>query len=452
MTAGTVENRALFIIGGLALAAMLNVSYVVFVSQFYAYTGFDLDPSIIKMAEAHLWLLLLLAIVPAAVHRPSDFLISYFLLLAILPTLLLYGLGDRDRASLYIMLAGFSVMLLVAYGLPRVRIPFLKEGPMIGVVLSFAAIGGVMLWIFAQGAGRYFNLDLLQIYQYRSDVAELVNVGSLAYAVSMVVKAVPGVLLVWALLRRLWLVAIALVLCQIVFFSVLAHKSILFGIFLVMLVYLMFLTRRPMLALISFFIGLICLCFLAFLIFGDIVAMSVFIRRLFFVTAHLNFEYYSFFGERQFVFLSDSSFFGWLMPYPYDEPPPALIGEFMGTGGNANNGFLATGYMHFGIAGVVVYSAIAGLLLRLADWFTGPERPVWFGIGAVIMPFHTLMTGSDLTVTLLTHGLGLALVLLWMLGRGRWRTADTPVRRSRVGIADARLGPRVGLADGQGAQ
>ena len=70
--------------------------------------------------------------------------------------------------------------------------------------------------------------------------------------------------------------------------------------------------------------------------------------------------------------------------------------------------------MHFNIFGVVFFAFIVGMILWLLD-AVSTRLPSWLCLSVVIGPIMSLFTSADLGTTLLTHGLALALLILYFL-------------------------------------
>jgi hypothetical protein len=99
---------------------------------------------------------------------------------------------------------------------------------------------------------------------------------------------------------------------------------------------------------------------------------------------------------------------------------------------NVDTGFLGTGYMQFGSIGMLVYSLIVGALLWLGDALTVGRVPAWMGAAILIGPFFSLFNDSDLPTSLLTHGLAIALLLLFVYGQLRARGTDREAETVRL--------------------
>ena len=150
---------------------------------------------------------------------------------------------------------------------------------------------------------------------------------------------------------------------------------------------------------------------------GTTLYQDIFSRRLFFTPARLDFLYYDFFVSREPLLFSNSFMSGFIN-YPFDKAYPYIIGDFSKMGGPdtaANNGFLATGYMHLGWLGVVLYPTIVAILVVLVDWLAA-EKSKAVVAAVCFYPFAALFTSSDLPTAILTHGIGLLLLILWLDG------------------------------------
>jgi hypothetical protein len=180
-------------------------------------------------------------------------------------------------------------------------------------------------------------------------------------------------------------------------------------------------------------IGMVVICSTITVIWDFSFLYSLFVRRVFYVPALLNFTYYDYFQGLEFVKLSNGAL-GWLFDYQLEDIPPRMVNFYLrGTvTGWANTGFLGSSYMHFGFIGMLLYSLIVGLLFRLTDSLTVDRLPIWVGLSILIDPYVNLFTGADLTSALATHGLGIGTVMLWLMSGERLNAAnirDVQVRR-----------------------
>jgi hypothetical protein len=329
------------------------------------------------------------------------------------PLLVFYGLSGANRQTLYIVI--LSVFLIYAFrnGKP-INVLYIKSGQNIVYAILFSGIIGVTVWMFASGGLRYFNLDLTLVYDFRRDVGTVINEGVMSYLNVWATKIFGPVLLALALWRKNYLTAGFVFGLHVIWFGVSSHKSVLFYPFLVTFLWVWFRKTRA-LSLIPLGMSLVVvLTFLIYVFMDDVFLGSMFIRRVFFVPAKLTFDYYEFFYVNPFVYWSNS-ITSYFIDYPYTINTALLIGDYLGTEANANNSFLATGYMHAGIPGMIFYGVLVGLLFRLIDSLARNGVPVWVAVATMIVPSQSLLTSADLPTALLTHGIGMSLVILFLL-------------------------------------
>jgi len=77
-----------------------------------------------------------------------------------------------------------------------------------------------------------------------------------------------------------------------------------------------------------------------------------------------------------------------------------------------NVGYLGDAYGNFGLLGMLLFSAILGVALRIVD-SVGSPLPSYFVAAAISMPAIAL-TQSALFTSMSTHGLIPAMLMLWV--------------------------------------
>lgn len=126
-----------------------------------------------------------------------------------------------------------------------------------------------------------------------------------------------------------------------------------------------------------------------------------------------------FFSTHPHVMWAESKLSFGMIDYAYDLNSSNLIGFYyyndMMTG--ANTGWLGSGYMHFGFLGMVLYALLVGLLLIIIDMLAKGREPGIL-IAIFFTPLLALFLSSDLTTAILTHGLLLAMFLIWVCRLG----------------------------------
>lgn len=395
----------------------LDLAYVYVVSPVYSYSGFTTSISFVTVAESYLMIILIGLVIPSTIKRASHFFIWMFTMASIIPTLSFYAMHSGSRMFMYAIMIGFFCVVLISK-LPVIRIGTLKEGRTIGIFLLITMVAAVAASLIAKGGLSHFNLDLSKVYEHRREVGALINVGLWGYINTWVYKVINPALIAWALWQKRYRLFILFTALQVLFFAISSHKSVLFYPVLILAVYL-FVKQKKALQYLSWgLIGVIVLSSSIYLIFDNIWPASLFVRRVFYVPAQLNFAYYELFSNIGHVYLSNSILSNWIA-YPFEYPPPLMVCDYLHGHYNswANNGFLATGYMHFGYLGMWIFSIIVGLLLWIVDSLVGKRMPKWLGISILTIPFFSLFTSADLTTALLTHGILLGLLILLIIGK-----------------------------------
>lgn len=404
--------RWLVLSGLLIFKFLLDWSHTHFVSKYWSYSGFESDIDSLKLAESYFWVIALGSLIPAYAKRPSQFFCLLFAVTIIVPLLSLYAMQNEESTYLYMVLIGFGILLLFSYWNVDFAIPVLAEGR----TLAWALVAGLTSytygWLIVHGGLSSLNFSLTEVYILREQNVEKFS-GLINYTATLQGKVVNAFLFAYFLWTRRWKSCLLVVAAQILLFGMVGHKSYLFNLLLVAFAYLCIDRSFTQWALV-FAASAMTLGFVAFFLWTENKLLaSLFVRRVLFTTAENHYAYYYFFSERPPMLLSNSILSGF-MNYPYPLNPPRLISIFRY--GHAethiNTGFLATGFMHFHFVGILLYSCIVGILFKVIDTLSRHRLPMWFGIALTIISVWSLRSG-DLGVVLSTHGLGLAILILW---------------------------------------
>lgn len=410
----------------LVFRAVLDAIFFYWVSVYAWGDGFVLNLNAVRILESLIALMLTAYLTPRRVKRLGDFFLLSIFVLCVVPITSYYsnnqvvadGLFSRivfwNLIFQYVLLRG-TLRLLSRYG-PR---GFPRPPYSVAVAYGLLAIIVVscLFHLALTQAADQFVLGFENMYARRAEVTALVDGGLWGYALSWLQKICAIYLLVVGLHRRkIWLAVLAL-LILLFLFGILAQKSILFAamVALAILAAWRIVETGSALALVLIAIFLIALT-VGYFAFGTTdLYLSIFTRRLFFVPARLDFVYFHFFSNKAPLYFSNG-FMRSLLTYPFEKNYTLLIGEFARIGGEgtaANNGFLATGYMQLGWAGTVIYPVIVAALCWLAEVLSkgGSLKHV---AAVCFYPFAALFTSADLPTSILTHGIGLLLCLLWL--------------------------------------
>lgn len=395
-----------------AYAAALCAAYILFVNREYEYMRYYLSPSFTKAFEALGLSLIAFFMIPRKELTPSAVTMQIFFLLLVLPLSVLYILNEELRSFYYLCILGFILTASVLRIVPKFPIPKLRQRH----TLLFLMLGAVSLATYVLmyrlndlPTLRAFNLE--NIYNIRETYAQ----GSvfLQYFRTWQAKIINCFLIGIAWYHRKYLL-LALAVCgQMYIYLVTAHKV--YMIYPVLMLIILYAARkrsffRPMawvLALTVF--GTLALYVVA----DDVTPASLVVRRGLFVPAQTTYVYGEYFASQPLLYLSESSVgFGlYQSRYPSAGLNIAQIiaDEMLGTESNMNASYLANGYANFGFAGILIYSALLGLLLKLFDAISPTHPPLL--VALAVVPLLSFLN-SGFFVTLFTHGVLLNLVIL----------------------------------------
>ena len=421
-----MRSSVAWFVAVLFFRVVLDIIFLRWVSHYAWGDGFVYNLNGLRVLESFAALLLVAYLTPRRLERLRDFFLLSLFILCITPITSYYSNNDAVGSELFSRVVFWSLILqyvllratlclLSSYGplgLPRPRYSVVAAYVLLGIIVV-----SCMYHLIAMKAADRFVLGFDDMYSRRAEVTDLLDGGAWGYVLSWLEKICAIYLLVVGLYRhKIWLAVLALAILLLLF-GILAQKSILFA----MVVALALLATWRILEVGSAVAFVLFAAFLVALVFGYFVFgttdlyLSIFARRLLFVPARLDFLYFQYFSDKAPLYFSNG-FMRSLIAYPLEKNYTLLIGEFARIGGEgtaANNGFFATGYMQLGWAGTFIYPIIVAFLCWLAE--TLSKGASLKHVAAVCFyPFASLFTSADLPTSILTHGIGLLLCLLWL--------------------------------------
>lgn len=418
-----LESRYTFLLSCIFFRAFLDISYIIFVSPVFSYSGFDLETNLYGFFISWAFYVLCVVLTPHVLYRLSDYFIASFLLAILAPLSSLIGLNDFSLYPFFVTVAVFVFFCLFRHGqplsfvMPVPKLPGFKSGRIVSICISICAVLFLLFWYFYSGGIKYLNFDFHKVYEFREASADVVSVGFLAYFNNWVYSVFSIFLMSVFLLRGKYFIFVWVLLVQVVFYGVSAHKSVLFFPFMILGIWFYFRKAKGLSVMPMGFSFVILFCLLLYFSFDHVMAGSMFIRRVFYVPAYLTLNYFDFFSVNERLYWSNSVLSGF-NSYPYELPLGALIGEYNGLGGSANNGFISSGYAHAGLLGVFIYSFVFAYFLKVLDVLVlKSDVPVWLGLCMTIVPLRSALISSDLLTAMLTHGLLVSLCMLLLFRR-----------------------------------
>ena len=395
--------------------AVLAYCYVNSVSPINASdTQMYLRVNLIKVVEGIIWAIIFLPTINTNWRRPSDlgFTILYFL--GLVPTLIIFGLADQLRSTMYTILAGY-LAVYIGCRVP-IRIPYIRllQGGRSGIYLAATGVLVVAAWFFTHADRSSYNIDIGAMYDYRTDAVGLFDVGPLHKIAAWVPKVLNPFLFCFFLLRKKWTLFTLTFAFQLFSLVIFQQKSVLIPCLVLPLLYFAPAGRQARIWFIFSLAASIIVCEIFYEAYGFRFFLQFWTRRFFFVPQFLYFNYFDVFQKIGLVYFSDS-LLKWIFHYPFLYPPGSMVSyyTFGSPDINANTGFLGAGYMEFGRIGVVVTGLIAGLVLKLFDRTVSSDIPMWFFSVVAFSPFMAMLVLQNFTIAIIgTGGVDMLLVLM----------------------------------------
>jgi len=400
------------IIGIVLFKIVLEYSYIDFVHPYFAYMGLTLDFNIVKYVEG--WFIFLILFILLYQHKDHVLYISILLafMFLIVPTITLFAFKNEPSNFFYSMMIPYTVMLLLI-STKRINIYYIRHGKKIAITVSTILVGIVLVHYITTVGFRHINLNFTHEYELRSSEIGLAsNSGIFGYLNSWVTQVLDIFLVSITFYRKRYTLGFLFIAIQVLLFGFSGHKAVLFSLILILGLYMFSKTKHISMIIIYSMTGAIIFLLIYFHLFDELLLPSILIRRAFFVPANLNYVYFDYFSSHDYIYWSNS-ILKYFMEYPYDVSPVFVIGEYLGDPTlAANTGIFGSGYMHLGIFGIILYLLIITFIINMVQQFN--ELPFWLINSILLMPILTIFVSSDLPTALLTHGMLICILILYL--------------------------------------
>lgn len=411
-------NRVINSIIYVIIGGLLYYSYYEHISVRFSHMGFHWGFTPYRLLEAGLTISLVSLFLPTKFKEPSDILLHIHMVFPILGMFVYYAAGNGENEFLYYSILSFLLVVIISnrikLKLPQMHSIQHKTIQRISLIIGTLYILSI---VFFSGF-KYFNIDLLRVYEFRSDsAADLPSI--YGYISPIVAKVILPFSFLLALVNKNRSFALASALLCLLTFAFTAHKGPLFYPVTVAGLYYILGMRMAITGFLFMNCLLISLPYTNWFDESSIdVYMNLIIRRIYYVPGLLNFLYYDFFSSPQntFAIWTESKVSLGLLDPRYSDAIPNIIGYdyFNNPETWANTGWLGSGFMQLGLAGMIIYAMILGCLLSLLNSLSN-RMDARFVTSVMIIPIFSIMVSSDLPGAFLTNGILIGLVLFSMI-------------------------------------
>jgi len=398
---------------------LLEFIYIKFLNKVYLYAGFNLDIVAIKYIFG--WIIFLGCYFILHKQRKLYIFEIYLLLflLYFLPNVVFYSLSSQNTSDFLTLVLPFIFLVFANSNKELFTIYKLKYGKVMLFFITILILGIVIYNYYLHTGGNYV-VNFKKVYQFRALYDQNSNTGIFGYINSWAMKIFAVFLFAWSLNKgKLLLVFFSLSIILFLFiFS--GHKSVLQGIIIVLFFYILFMFKDRGLILIFGFFSLIALTTFLTLYVNQNMIGSIIIRRLLFVPVNLNFIYFEYFSHNDFIYWSNSVL-KYFIEYPFEVKVTKIIGAYLDKPDMAaNTGSFASGYMHAEYFGVIIYTLIISAVLYFIN-IMAKNMDKYIVLAIITIPIITMFVSSDLLTSLLTHGLLISMIILWLYEHDEYR-------------------------------
>lgn len=358
-----------------------------------------------------LWLALRL-VGSADSNRVSRLVLMVQVLFIAVPTLSLFSQSERPVQDIGLIMLGFVLVAVFLCVMPRIRVPVPGR-----LFFSFLVILAVLLFVYVfgglvvGGGLSRLNFNFYNVYEVRESYNES-RLPLFGYFVSWVAYVINMGFLIFFFVKRKYVGIFAVLLAQVLIFGMTNFKTFLFLPFVILSV-LWIVGRFNFERIVLFGASAVVVVLTVIGFSGEAMGFGI-ARRLFFVPSALHTLYFDYFSMNPLALMSGSGI-GRLLNAPYEQSAVFVIAdEFWGREFSPNVGWLGAAYANFGVLGVVLFSLLLAVYLKVADSIAGRLPVLGIAEALFIGPAITLCS-SAFNTFLLTHGGILVLIALWVL-------------------------------------
>lgn len=353
-------------------------------------------------------------------HRrggPSRVIVVVHLVAVIVPLEGLVAAGYEFASPTFatsVALAYICALALAAW-LPEVRLA--PAGKLARAIFAVCA-GMITLYVYGAllatgGLGRV-SFDLYSVYKVRTEFLESA-VPLTGYLVPWQGYVLNPSMMLMGLRRRSLLLGLSGLVLQFLLFGVTGYRAFLFLPILLLAFYIVGRRRELTAMALLGALAVIALALALYAMTDEPLVPSMLVDRLLVIPAQIHYWYYNFFGVHHAPLEQLSqSILAPLSSDPFQSPIAEVIGwTYMNSDASANVGLFGDAFANFGYLGCLIFSILLAIVLKGID-AAGRAASPRVAAALVAMPAFELVN-SGLLTTLLTEGLALAAVTLWVM-------------------------------------
>lgn len=402
----------------LIYAFFVSFLFLKWVVPVYGYTGFSININYQNLFLSIIYILTIIMLIIINSNKIKILFLNMLIMQSVIPMLCLYSFTNEfAKFDNFVFMVFCSTMLISIILLVKI-----KSGKMhlnskiktkLNIILLILILITLARYIINNGF-KIFNLNFAKVYDYRLVLRETMA-GYMAYIDGWVYKIFNPTCIALALHYKQKILFVLFMSMQILLYGFSSHKSVLFTGFVVVVFYYTtpyILKNKYNILKMAIFANLIGIILWKTSVTGYFCAIY---NRLLFTPARINYYYYEYFSKNGFDWFRQS-FLRKFTQSNYELLLPRLIGlEYYGNAQtNANTGFLGSGYAQGGFFVVIIYSLLVAVLIIIISSIA-KRLSTRLVLSISIFPILSLFISGDLPSSLLTGGIIIMIIILYLL-------------------------------------
>lgn len=368
----SVESKiVLFFIITVGYKFILDIGFVTVLSK--VDMSYPMDFNIFKYIIGIIFVMLIFVCIDHKEKLISNFAFELHLYIGIIPLSVIYAFCNESTVYFVSTCCAF-ILVIICFNLKSYvavdNLIRIKDIKYIVFICFTLVVSIVFIYIIINnGLPTLTALNIYDVYELRRENSFIQN-KYIGYLYQWIIYIIIPFIIAYCLVKKKVLISIILFICIFILFLYSGNKTSLFSIPLILVGYILSQRKSTNLKLFSLFSLGILFSTLIYLALGNYNFYTLFVRRVLLLPAQIKFYYYDFFSHNNYVGFENTlwgSIFGFDPQYSYGVSNTIGSIYYNSIDCNANAGFMAEGYMRFGILGIFIAFIVFAFVLYLLN-------------------------------------------------------------------------------------
>lgn len=412
-----LKNNKLFMLNTIIYKLLLDIIFVNFIVYKWYEMGFWINFNFfnyVVYTAVFIFIAYLFMKIVLEMEFMSKYIMLAFFYLSFIPNMTYISVNRLFLPFTISFIIYWLFLLLFAKIVPNInfKLPKILLNRNILYIVSFVLVF-VVIFVSYKYTGFHLNFSLENVYELRENAKDFKLSSVMVYLLGFARVVIPTIFM-YSLYKKSHLWAIFLFVVQFLLFSIDGSKSSLFGILSAIVIYVFhYRLKIKMLWLQAMTNGALLLAMPLYFITPLNLIIDLLIRRLLFIPAVLNFNYYQFFSVNAKDFFAQGILGRLGIVSSYDRLIPHIIGETFFGGGAANNGLYSDAFSNLGYLGIIIMPFLLIIVLKMMD-VASKNVDSMIKVAAVFTTSFNLI-GSSLFTVLASHGLIVLIYVFFLI-------------------------------------